>query len=263
MKADVLATEKPALTRIERLAFRPTTSPGKTMPVAIKPTSSLLLGFSISCLAGVALAKSLNAFFDLGSFGPYLIAAVSICIFANGLRLVPTFHQGVMVLLGHRIPRFVLTEGCHWLLPMIYEVRPVAIKQEILEINDFRVTTNSEAKPDSFVELRMQASIQWQVTDPGKFLENEKEAVEILLKRWVIESIRSITIEEEHTYASIVKTSGKSASAKALDLVRRKADSLGTTVSDITILQVKQTSNPEAHGTNGEKQDPWVRCGLR
>jgi hypothetical protein len=263
MNIALITNEKPLLPRGDKV---PLWQPRRTAPVPIKPNSSLLLGFSISCLVGVALAKSINAFFDLGRLDPFVIAGVSICIFANGLRVVPTFHRGVIVLLGRRIPKFVLTEGCHWLLPMIYSVRPVPIKQEILELPEFRVTTNSDAN-DEFVEVRLQASMQWQVSDPGRFLENEKEAVEGLLKKWVIEAIRSAMIEDDYTYSTIVRTCGKSAAARALDSMRRKAESLGVALSDITIMQIKlsdaRPGNIQAFPENGRREDQWQKFGLR
>lgn len=243
--------------------------------IAIKPGSSLLLGFSISCLSGVALAQLIDSVVELGRFEAYVVATTSVILFASGLKLVPTFHKGVIALASHRVTKFVLSEGCHWLLPMLYSVRPVAIRNEVVAFHDLVVTTYGEAGDiTEFVDLKIQLSVQWQVVDPCKFLETEPEVMEKLLAKAITAAMRVSAFKDGCCYSSIVTSCGKSLTSRALPVAADNVESLGITVLDIFMSGVKRidaapgetqvfTKPAGERSTSRPGSDPWATHGFR
>lgn len=90
----------------------------------------------------------------------------------GGLIQIPIAYRGVPLFLGGRIPRKTLTEGWNWILP-----RPLMGAEAINAQERTSLVDNFECLSKDNVRFKVDASVQWVITDPCKSLSIGEEVV--------------------------------------------------------------------------------------
>jgi hypothetical protein len=166
-------------------------SPFWSIPLAIVLTLGLglLIAMLHDVLAGIAFVLILGG------------------LLWGGAKNVPIQHEGVLTLLGMRIP-IVLTEGWHPVIFGIMEIQLVNMRERVNEIpseterkkeegpnkDGFEVLAGVNipgTDKDSVIELKVRAVLRWIVKHSFDFLSYDEKAIERALVNKAVDNIRT------------------------------------------------------------------------
>ncbi|MBI5004839.1 MAG: SPFH domain-containing protein [Candidatus Lloydbacteria bacterium] len=147
---------------------------GVKTPISLSFRTTFVVGaIFLAILTTITYGASAQLFGNM-LMGAISALAISAYFCIEGLIEIPIGHKGVPLIFGERVPSFLLGEGRHWILPVLFMgVKIVDVRTQRKQIPVTKVLSKDE------IPLEVTVSLAYRISDPFKFTQVE-EAAELL-----------------------------------------------------------------------------------